>query len=101
MTGVRLDDGSVIAGDFVCVGVGARPNTGLFEGQLEMHERPMGGVKVSATLETSQPGLLTHGHCNSLWASARSRSRATLICSVVALQSHPSYHGTPATEVAV
>lgn len=44
MTAVKLKDGSVLEADIVVVGVGARPLTTLFKGQVAEEK---GGIKVS------------------------------------------------------
>lgn len=43
VTDVKLKDGRVLEADIVVVGVGARPLTGLFKGQVEEDK---GGIKV-------------------------------------------------------
>lgn len=47
MTEVKLKDGRVLEADIVVVGVGGRPLTTLFKGQVEEEK---GGIKVSAIL---------------------------------------------------
>jgi monodehydroascorbate reductase (NADH) len=47
---VKLKDGRVIEADIVVVGVGARPLTGLFKGQVEEDK---GGIKTDAFFKTS------------------------------------------------
>jgi len=44
---VKLKNGSVLDADIVIVGVGGRPLTGLFKGQLDEEK---GGLKVSSIL---------------------------------------------------
>lgn len=44
VTAVRLKDGRVLDADIVVVGVGAKPLTTLFKGQVEEEK---GGIKVS------------------------------------------------------
>lgn len=46
---VQLKDGRLVEADFVVVGVGARPLTGLFKGQVAEEK---GGIKVSTTSES-------------------------------------------------
>lgn len=43
------------------VGAGARPRTSLFEGQLEIADRPIGGIKVDGNMRTSVPGVYAVG----------------------------------------
>lgn len=43
---MKLKDGRVIEADIVVVGVGGRPLTSLFKGQIEEEK---GGIKVSLT----------------------------------------------------
>ncbi|KAI7750364.1 hypothetical protein M8C21_014690, partial [Ambrosia artemisiifolia] len=45
VTGVNLKDGSYLPADLVVVGIGIRPNTSLFEGQLTLEK---GGIKVNS-----------------------------------------------------
>ena len=44
-----LKSGEKIEADMVLVGVGARPNTELFKGQLDLLEERPGGIKVGLT----------------------------------------------------
>jgi monodehydroascorbate reductase (NADH) len=44
---VKLKDGRVLDADIVIVGVGGRPLTGLFKGQVDEEK---GGLKVSFTV---------------------------------------------------
>jgi monodehydroascorbate reductase (NADH) len=44
VTAVKLKDGRVLEADIVVVGVGARPLTTLFKGQVDEEK---GGIKVS------------------------------------------------------
>lgn len=48
VTEVKLKDGNVLGADIVVVGVGGRPLTTLFKGQVEEEK---GGIKVSVTSE--------------------------------------------------
>eukprot|EP00475_Leptophrys_vorax_P024577 TRINITY_DN3396_c0_g4_i1.p1 TRINITY_DN3396_c0_g4~~TRINITY_DN3396_c0_g4_i1.p1 ORF type:complete len:473 (-),score=53.34 TRINITY_DN3396_c0_g4_i1:2-1309(-) len=53
-----LKSGESLDADLVVVGVGARPNVGLFKEQLEMDK---GGIKVDARFLTSAPGVYAVG----------------------------------------
>lgn len=48
VTDVKLKDGRVLDADIVVVGVGGRPLTTLFKGQVEEEK---GGIKVSVLIE--------------------------------------------------
>ena len=48
VTHAVLKSGEKVEADMVLVGVGARPNTELFKGQLELLEERPGGIKVRA-----------------------------------------------------
>ena len=50
MTTTVLDDGSKLESPFVVVGVGAKPNTDLFKGQLELLNEKPGGIPVRPSL---------------------------------------------------
>ncbi|KAH6837792.1 monodehydroascorbate reductase 1 [Perilla frutescens var. hirtella] len=50
VTSVKLKDGRVLEADIVVVGVGARPLTTLFKGQVEEDK---GGIKTDASFKTS------------------------------------------------
>jgi apoptosis-inducing factor 3 len=54
---VVLADGTEIAGDFVLVGIGVRPSTGLADGAVNVQD----GVLVDEYLETSAPGIFAAG----------------------------------------
>ena len=43
-----LKSGEKIEADMVLVGVGARPNTEMFKGQLDLLEERPGGIKVTS-----------------------------------------------------
>ncbi|KAH1091971.1 hypothetical protein J1N35_019228 [Gossypium stocksii] len=58
VTAVNLRDGSQIPADMVVVGIGIRPNTSLFEGQLTMEK---GGIKVNGKLQTSNDSVYAVG----------------------------------------
>lgn len=47
----QLKSGAKIDASLVLVGVGARPNTDLFAGQLDLVQGPPGGIKVDAHLK--------------------------------------------------
>ncbi|KAG9141218.1 hypothetical protein Leryth_001702 [Lithospermum erythrorhizon] len=55
---VKLKDGRVLEADIVIVGVGARPLTGLFKGQVEEEK---GGIKTDAFFKTSVPDVYAVG----------------------------------------
>jgi monodehydroascorbate reductase (NADH) len=55
---VKLKDGRELEGDIVVVGVGARPLTGLFKGQLQEEER---GIKTDGFFRTSVPDVYAVG----------------------------------------
>ncbi|KAK4782421.1 hypothetical protein SAY86_016523 [Trapa natans] len=50
VTAVVLRDGTRLPADMVIVGIGIRPNTSLFEGQLTLEK---GGIKVNGMMQTS------------------------------------------------
>lgn len=58
VTGVNLKDGSYLPADLVVVGIGIRPNTSLFEGQLTLEK---GGIKVNSRLQTSNTSVYAVG----------------------------------------
>nr|XP_043633954.1 monodehydroascorbate reductase 4, peroxisomal [Erigeron canadensis] len=58
VTGVNLKDGSYLPADLVVVGIGIRPNTALFEGQLTLEK---GGIKVNSRLQTSNNSVYAVG----------------------------------------
>uniref|UniRef100_A0ACD5ZP00 Uncharacterized protein n=1 Tax=Avena sativa TaxID=4498 RepID=A0ACD5ZP00_AVESA len=55
---VKLKDGRVLDADIVIVGVGGRPMTGLFKGQVEEEK---GGLKTDTFFETSVAGVYAIG----------------------------------------
>ena len=55
---VKLKDGRVLDADIVIVGVGGRPLTGLFKGQVEEEK---GGLKTDTFFETSVAGVYAIG----------------------------------------
>ncbi|OMO59173.1 hypothetical protein CCACVL1_25031 [Corchorus capsularis] len=58
VTAVNLRDGSRLPADMVVVGIGIRPNTSLFEGQLTLEK---GGIKVNGKLQTSNNSVYAVG----------------------------------------
>ncbi|XP_011094391.1 monodehydroascorbate reductase [Sesamum indicum] len=58
VTEVKLKDGRVLEADIVVVGVGGRPLTALFKGQV-VEEK--GGIKTDAFFKTSIPGVYAVG----------------------------------------
>ncbi|KAL6858733.1 hypothetical protein ACP4OV_017735 [Aristida adscensionis] len=58
VTAVKLKNGNVLQADIVIVGVGGRPLTGLFKGQVAEEK---GGIKTDGFFETSVPGVYAIG----------------------------------------
>lgn len=58
VTGVNLKDGSQLPADLVVVGIGIRPNTSLFEGQLTIEK---GGIKVNGKMQSSDSSVYAIG----------------------------------------
>ncbi|KAJ4834183.1 Monodehydroascorbate reductase 4, peroxisomal [Turnera subulata] len=58
VTAVNLRDGSQLPADMVVVGIGIRPNTSLFEGQLTLEK---GGIKVNGRMQTSNSSVYAVG----------------------------------------
>uniref|UniRef100_A0A0E0K471 monodehydroascorbate reductase (NADH) n=1 Tax=Oryza punctata TaxID=4537 RepID=A0A0E0K471_ORYPU len=58
VTAVILGDGRRLPADMVVVGVGARANTGLFDGQLAMGN---GGIKVNGRMQASDASVYAVG----------------------------------------
>ncbi|KAK6153069.1 hypothetical protein DH2020_012708 [Rehmannia glutinosa] len=58
VTAVNLRDGSKLPADMVVVGIGIRPNTSLFEGQLTMEK---GGIKVNGKMQSSNTSVYAIG----------------------------------------
>ncbi|KAF6155475.1 hypothetical protein GIB67_020001 [Kingdonia uniflora] len=58
VTAVALRDGTHLPTDMVVVGIGIRPNTGLFEGQLTLEK---GGIKVNGRMQTSENSVYAVG----------------------------------------
>ncbi len=70
VTGVRLDDGTVLPADLVVMAVGIRPNAGLAkEAGLTVNR----GIVVSPDMRTSDPDIFALGEC----AEASGRSSAS------------------------
>ncbi|XP_022989904.1 monodehydroascorbate reductase 4, peroxisomal-like isoform X2 [Cucurbita maxima] len=55
---VNLRDGKRLPADMVVVGIGIRPNTSLFEGQLTMEK---GGIKVNGKMQSSNSSVYAVG----------------------------------------
>ncbi|KAE9465564.1 hypothetical protein C3L33_02537, partial [Rhododendron williamsianum] len=55
---VKLKDGRVLEADIVVVGVGGRPLTGLFKGQVEEEK---GGIKTDSSFKSSVPDVYAVG----------------------------------------
>ncbi|KAL8528211.1 hypothetical protein ACS0TY_005861 [Phlomoides rotata] len=58
VTAVNLRDGSKLPADMVVIGIGIRPNTSLFEGQLTMEK---GGIKVNGKMQSSNSSVYAIG----------------------------------------
>ncbi|KAL6954763.1 Monodehydroascorbate reductase 4, peroxisomal, partial [Sarracenia purpurea var. burkii] len=58
VTAVNLRDGSRLPADMVVVGIGIRPNTALFEGQLTLEK---GGIKVNGQMQSSDDSVYAIG----------------------------------------
>lgn len=58
VTAAILRDGRRLPADMVVVGIGARANTGLFDGQLAMER---GGIKVNGRMQTSDAAVYAVG----------------------------------------
>lgn len=58
VTAVNLKDGTCVPADLVVVGIGIRPNTSLFEGQLSIEK---GGIKVNGKMQTSNSSVYAVG----------------------------------------
>ncbi|KAM7506616.1 hypothetical protein LguiA_017069 [Lonicera macranthoides] len=58
VTAVNLRDGTQLPADMVVVGIGIRPNTSLFEGQLTLEK---GGIKVNGQLQSSNSSVYAVG----------------------------------------
>ncbi|VVB04264.1 unnamed protein product [Arabis nemorensis] len=58
VTAVNLKDGNQLPADLVVVGIGIRPNTSLFEGQLTIEK---GGIKVNSKMQSSDSSVYAIG----------------------------------------
>lgn len=58
VTAVNLRDGTKLPADMVIVGIGIRPNTSLFEGQLTLEK---GGIKVNGRMQSSNNSVYAVG----------------------------------------
>lgn len=56
-----LKSGKKLESDIVIVGVGARPNTEMFKGQIDFLEDRPGGIKVNGKMQTSNPDVYAVG----------------------------------------
>lgn len=59
MTKTVLDNGDELESALVVVGVGARPNTQLLKGQLDVEDQKPGGIPVGLTLIPNRPSRVT------------------------------------------
>ncbi|KAL0018815.1 hypothetical protein WJX77_001023 [Trebouxia sp. C0004] len=57
----ELKSGKKLEAGLVVVGVGAKPNTDMFKGQIDLLEDKPGGVKVNSQLQTSNPDVYAVG----------------------------------------
>lgn len=58
VTTVKLNNGQTLEAELVLVGVGARPNIEMFDGQLKTEK---GGILVDGTLKSSDPDVYAVG----------------------------------------
>ncbi|KAL6497543.1 Monodehydroascorbate reductase 4, peroxisomal [Orobanche hederae] len=58
VTAVNLRDGTKLLADMVVIGIGIRPNTSIFEGQLIMEK---GGIKVNTKMQSSNASVYAIG----------------------------------------
>ena len=73
LTGVRLDDGSLLGADIVVVAIGVVPNTGWLKGS-PMQRSPSGAIEVDDALRTSDQDIFAAGDCaNVTWADGSRR----------------------------
>lgn len=61
VTTAVLDNGTRLQCDLVVVGIGARPNTDIFKGQVDLVDGPPGGIKVDSKLQTSDANIYAIG----------------------------------------
>jgi monodehydroascorbate reductase (NADH) len=61
VTTTVLDDGRELESALVVVGVGARPNTQLLQGQVDVEDQKPGGIPVNSRLQTSNPDVYAVG----------------------------------------
>ncbi|KAI8111300.1 hypothetical protein M9434_004872 [Picochlorum sp. BPE23] len=61
VTTAVLDNGTKVQCDLVVVGIGARPNTEIFKGQVDLVDGPPGGIKVNSKLQTSDENIYAIG----------------------------------------
>jgi monodehydroascorbate reductase (NADH) len=61
VTKTVLDNGDELDSSLVVVGVGARPNTQLLKGQLDVEDQKPGGIPVNGRLQTSDPDVYAIG----------------------------------------
>lgn len=61
VTRAILNNGNSLDCDMVVVGVGARPNVEIFQGQLDLLAGPPGGIKVNSYLQTSDESVFAIG----------------------------------------
>ncbi|GAB7078624.1 FAD-dependent oxidoreductase [Megalodesulfovibrio paquesii] len=62
LTGVRLNDGTVLPCDVAVVAIGVVPNTALAKG-AELEIGQTGGIAVNAYMQTSDPDIYAAGDC--------------------------------------
>lgn len=62
VTTAILKSGTKLDCSLVLVGTGARPNTDLFQGQLDLLEGPPGGIVVNGQLQVRDPPAPTPPH---------------------------------------
>lgn len=73
LTGVRLDDGSLLRAEIVVVAIGVVPNTDWLKGS-PMQRSTSGAIEVDGALRTSDPNIFAAGDCaNVTWADGSRR----------------------------
>ena len=60
VTTTVLDDGRELESALVVVGVGARPNTQLLQGQVDVEDQKPGGIPVRRPLQGRRSSLCMH-----------------------------------------